>query len=97
MNVGSKVVYIEKEMPELGLINGKTYTVLGMADCGTVGHSFCIDVGIKVPPDKKFVICEDCLNIIHIGEEYYLDHTGFKELDEKQEVFELEEILSMCK
>lgn len=95
MNIGSKVVYIEKSMPELGLINGKTYTVYGIADCGTEGHAFCIDVGLKLPEGKKFVICEECLNIIHIGEEFYLDHTGFKELEENTEENILEEVYSI--
>lgn len=82
MNIGSKVVYIERDMPELGLINGKVYTVCGMADCGTPGHSFCIDVGLSVPAQYWGVVCEVCGNIISIGEEFYLDHTGFKEIDE---------------
>jgi hypothetical protein len=84
MKIGSKVVYIERNMPEHGLINGKIYTVLGIADCGTKGHGFAIDVGLNVPPNTWGVVCEVCGNIISIGDEYYLDYTGFIEVDENE-------------
>jgi len=86
MQVGSKVVYIERDMPELGLINGKVYTVKGIADCGTKGHSYAIDIGLKVPVNNWGVICEVCGNIISIGVEFYLDHTGFKEVDQLENI-----------
>ena len=88
MKVGSKVVYIKETLSALGLINGKVYTVYAIADCGTPSCNFCIDVGLQLPEGGKFVICEVCNNIIHIGDEYFLDHTGFKELEEFEDTVE---------
>jgi hypothetical protein len=70
--VGQEVAYIMKNCPEIGLIHGKVYEVLGTNECAC---SQQIDIGIT--HDKAFCYCEDCGEITNIDERYFFSSEGF--------------------
>lgn len=82
MNIGQKVVYIEKNLPEIGLIKGQIYQVLDVLECNckTGPH---IDVGIT--GYHPFSYCNDCGAIVNIDERWFFSHTGFRPIDDEEE------------
>lgn len=82
---GQKVVYIERSLPDIGLIKNEIYTVLDTADCNCAQN---IHVGIINP--HAFVRCADCGAIINIDDRWFLNSDAFRLLSEN-EVLELEE------
>lgn len=85
MKVGQKVVYIQKDCPEIGLIKNKIYTIFAVAECNCK-DGLCIDVGITT--DRPFVYCDICNSIISVDDRYFFDHSGFRELDELDSLIE---------
>lgn len=79
MQVGQKVVYIEKNLPEIGLIKDAVYTIADVADCNCKNGPH-IDVGIT--SDHPFSYCPDCGAIINIDDRWFFSHTGFRLIDE---------------
>lgn len=78
MKVGDKVVYIMKSLPDIGLVNGKIYTILSTENC-LCKDGLCIDVGIT---QDKFTVCGHCYTIINMDDRWMFDHTGFRLADE---------------
>lgn len=85
MKVGQRVVYIQRDLPEIGLINGKIYQVYEVLDCNckTGPH---IDVGIT--GDHPFSYCNDCGAIINIDDRWFFSHTGFRPVEEVEQSVE---------
>lgn len=81
MRVGDRVVYIMRDLPEIGLINGKVYTVQGTAECGGCKDGLCVDVGLET--EKRMTYCDKCENIIHIGPEWYFNQEAFRLVEYK--------------
>lgn len=77
MKVGDEVVYIQRTLEDIGLINGKTYTALGVSRCNCA-DGLCIDVGISQPSDCYATQCPICKVIINAGEVWYFHHSGFR-------------------
>lgn len=87
MRAGQRVVYVEKNLPQIGLITGQIYQVLDVEDCNckTGPH---IDVGIKMPDEQKFSYCMDCGAIINIDERWFFSHTGFRPIEDVEQSME---------
>jgi hypothetical protein len=77
MKIGDEVVYIQRTLDDIGLINGKTYPVLGVSRCNCA-DSLCIDVGISQPKGHYATQCPTCKVIINTGEAWYFHHSGFR-------------------
>lgn len=82
MKVGDRVVYIMRDLPDVGLINGKVYTIQGIAECGGCIDDFCVDVGLET--EKRMTYCDKCQNIIHIGPEWYFNKEAFRLVEYRQ-------------
>lgn len=78
MKVGDKVVYIERSLPSIGLINGKIYTILSTEEC-CCKDGLCIDIGLT---QDQFTVCVYCNTIINMDDRYMFDHKGFRLIDE---------------
>jgi hypothetical protein len=85
--VGQKVVYVERTLPEIGLFKNEVYEVLGVAECGCDSH---IDVGSHFK-DHTFTYCDECGNIINVGEEWYFSESGFRPVVENRAKKEVKE------
>lgn len=81
MKTGDKVVYIQKTLTDIGLIKGQVYTIVATAECGGCDDGLHIDVGLN--HDGKFVVCDICVNIVSIGDEYFLHNSGFRLLEDE--------------
>ena len=84
MKVGDKVIYIQKSLPEIGLINNNIYSIYSTEDCGGCKDGLHIDVGIM--QDSGIVYCPICNNIVNIDDRYLFHHSGFVPLSEIDEM-----------
>ena len=75
-------------VPEVGLINGNVYTVIGSEDC-QCGQN--IYVGIDLPKGELMTICAPgCGQIINLDDRYFFSHEAFRALQEIEELVESE-------
>lgn len=72
--VGQRVVYIEKTMPDVGLVKNDIYEVQTIEFC----CEQTIDIGLT--HNGTYGYCSDCGVIINIDERLFLSHTGFRAL-----------------
>jgi hypothetical protein len=74
--VGQKVVYVQRDLPGIGLIKGKVYEVLAVEFCCEQS----IDVGIV--HTGPFTYCGQCGAIINIDDRNFISHDWFRPLVE---------------
>jgi len=85
MKVGDKVVYIEKDLPDIGLYNNDVYRIEATSECNCKDNLH-IDVGISLPPDRKFTFCPDCLTIAAMEDNWFFHNSGFRLLQPNEEI-----------
>jgi len=68
-----------RDLPDIGLIRGRVYTIQGIAECGGCKDGTCVDVGLIT--EKGMTYCDACENIIHIGPEWYFNNEAFRPVD----------------